>query len=344
MKRGLLVAAATLCAVELIFGQWLGPNYGSLGIPRHFDRLFDVRNLYANGGIAHVTTDENGLRGDFGAPDQIRLLVMGNGTVFEQYVDDAQTMPARLGARFAEAGCPRPTAASGLNGQSTRGMIRRFDEWFPLIPGLKPQAVLIYVGSNEDLTEAQDMADTGRPPTAWKRFTQVLANNSALARWGNTALRHLRPLKPTPIGEAGSAPQWGEIAAKPPLPPMNSAYYAPFGARLAQLVERVKAMGALPIIATQHAGWYFEKEGKLFGVVENGQPTAPRLEEARLQARATMEACRTTGALCIDVVDGMMPAQGDFYDHVHTAPAGDQHIADFLFPRIRGALGCQEPK
>lgn len=340
MRRGLLVAAAALLAIELIFGHWLPPNYGSLGIPRHYDRRFDVSNLYPGGGVAHVTADEHGLRGAFGTADRIRLLVMGNGTVFEQYVDDGQTMAARLDARFTEAGCPRPTAASGLNGQSTRGMIRRFDEWFPLIPNLRPQAVLIYVGSNEDLTEAQNIADTGRPPTAWKRFVRTLENNSAAIGWGNVVLRRLRPPKPTPVGDAAAAPRWAEVATAPTLPKADGAGHPAYRARLTELIGRVRAMGAVPIVATQHSGEYFHRDGKLFGPVQGDTASVPRLLEARFQARATMEACRASGALCIDMVEEMMPAHNDFYDHVHTAPGGNQRIADFLFPRIRGALGC----
>lgn len=341
MRRLLLVTLAAIFIVELAFGQWLGPNYGSLGIPRHYNRLFDVGQLYPNGGIARVTADGHGLRGDFGTPDKIRLLVMGNGTVFEQYVDDGQTLAARLSTRFAEAGCPMPTAAAGLNGQSTRGMNRRFDEWYPRIPGLRPQAVLIYVGSNEELTQSQDVADTGRPPTAWKRFTQVLTNNSALARWGNAALRRLHPPKPTPIGGAGGGAQWAEVTTPLPVPRADGPAQAAYGVRLTELIGRVKAMGARPIVVTQHAGEYFQEDGKLFGILRGGSASASRLEEARTQAVAAMAACRATDALCIDLVEDMMPARGDFYDHVHTSPAGDRHMADALFPRIRGTLGCE---
>jgi hypothetical protein len=235
MKRLTLGVPAALLIVELVFGQWLGPNYGSLGIPRHYNRLFDVSRLYPDGGIIRVSADEHGLRGDFGSPDKIGLLVMGNGTVFEQYVDDGQILAAQLSARLAEAGCPTPTAAAGLNGQSTRGMNLRFDEWYPLIPGLRPQAVLIYVGSNEELTESQDIADTGRPPTAWKRFTRVLSNNSALARWGNAALHRLRPPRPTPIGGAMDGARWAEVAtalARPPGRPSCSGRLWPSSGRV----------------------------------------------------------------------------------------------------------------
>lgn len=341
MKRLALISALALAVIELGFGQWLGASYGSLGIPRDYNRLFDVGNLYEAGGIARVTTDSNGLRGDFGSPDRIGLLVMGNGTVFEQYVDDDQTIAARLGQRFAESGCPRPTAAAGLNGQSTRGMIRRFDEWYPLIPGLRPQATLIYVGSNEELTEAQEVADTGRPPTARKRFIRTLDNNSAVARWSSSLARYLRPPKPTPISGGISGERWGEVPASSLAPLEQSAAGADaYRARLTELIRRVKATGARPIVVAQHAGHYYAAEGKLFGIIRNGTASLSVLQEARVQAKATMEACRATDALCIDMVDGMMPALGDYYDHVHSTPAGDQRIADFLFPRIKGALGC----
>jgi hypothetical protein len=99
-------------------------------------------------------------------------------------------------------------------------------------------------------------------------------------------------------------------------------------------------MGALPIVATQHSGEYFLEDGRLFSILRDGVPSLSRLMEARRAAVAAMAACRTSGALCIDLIEDMTPARGDFYDHVHTSPAGNRHIADVLFPRIKSALGC----
>jgi hypothetical protein len=113
-----------------------------------------------------------------------------------------------------------------------------------------------------------------------------------------------------------------------------------FRTRLAELIGRIRAMGALPIVVAQHAGHYFGAEGRLFGIIRNGTASHSVLQEARVQAQATMEACEAAGALCIDMVGGMMPALGDYYDHVHSTPAGDKRIADFLFPRVKAALGC----
>jgi hypothetical protein len=49
----------------------------------------------------------------------------------------------------------------------------------------------------------------------------------------------------------------------------------------------------------------------------------------------TLEVCRDTGAICVDLAAELHFGDGDFYDVIHTTPQGLAKIGKFLF----GALG-----
>ena len=178
----LALVALIIGAAELIFGGWIGDNYGTLVIPRDFSRRFDVKGLYDNPTpTIYYRRDEHGLRGQYGDLSNIDILTIGGSTTNEVFVEEGKTWSDVLARTFAENRQPTTVVNAGVDGQSTIGHIKNFELWFPKISGLRARFVLAYVGIN-DLAIAQS-GHLGKQDhmTAQRRAVkQYLMNNSAL--------------------------------------------------------------------------------------------------------------------------------------------------------------------
>ena len=346
--RGTLaLALLAIAAIELVFGAWLVPNYGNLEIQRDELRYYDVKDFYPGAGITTFRTDEHGFRGSYGTPSDIELLVIGNGTTIEQYVTEGETWVDFLRRNFADGGRQISIAAAGHHGQTTRGLIRRFDLWFPLVPGLRPRYILAYIGSNEDELSTSIYYDTMVSPQWAKRLRHRFKNASILYRLVDRLRRKLRGETPTVVGaDPGESPRpWWPIPRPPELAielSQAKPVVARYRVRVTKLIERIRAFGAVPVIVNQHFGLYRIIDGKLHAIGIYPDNSLYGNLNARVLGDAAMTACRATGAICIDMVRGMGFSDGsDFYDYVHTGPTGNRKIADFLYRRLEDVIGTK---
>ena len=55
---------------------------------------------------------------------------------------------------------------------------------------------------------------------------------------------------------------------------------------------------------------------------------------SRLYAKTTMEVCRKSGAVCIDMARELRIEPNERYDLVHTNPQGSKRIAEYLAEKI----------
>ena len=343
------LVAAVLLGAELIFGTWLfGPSFGALNIPRDVVRNFDVRAFRDADGPVLYSRDRWGLRGRYEAPSSIGILAVGGSTTNEMYVADGETWTDRLGQRFARANIRLSVVNAGTEGQSTVGHIRNFETWFPLIPELKFRYLLAYIGVNDmalgprGADPIQDAFDRIESPDRLRRFRQTLANNSALYRLWRTA-RGVREARVADvvharIDHAGRA--WIEAPEPAVESPAGNDELARridgYRSRVAELIRRARATGAEAIIVTQtRSNWRREGGKLLFARKPDGAPDISSYRETTLFNRAAMAACREANAICLDLGAEIEFRPGDFYDHVHTTPAGSARIAEYLFARLK---------
>lgn len=346
--NGALIVAA-LVAAELIFGSWIwGPDYSVLNIPRNTLRHFDVSRLYPGHGPAVYSRDEHGLRGPYPEPGRIDILVMGGSTADEIYVSDGLTWVDQLRRAFAEAGRPLVVVNAAIDGQSTVGHIRAIDLWFPNIPGLKTRYVLIYVGINDAAVNPRHVSryDEMKSPEPLRRFRYYLMNNSILynkfrqVRGMFTAWRRQLVHGATRIDNTewrpAAAGASDEALAKT-LEPRLAAY----ASRLRTLVGKIRAeMQAEPILVTQKHGNYKIADGRLLArVATGGQPaTDDAFRTLAAFNRTTLAICAERKVFCVDLAAGLEFHDGDFYDHIHTTPAGSRRIGRFIFEGLRDRL------
>ena len=329
--------------LELIFGDWLGANYGPLNVPRDTDRLWDVSALYpgAPDGLARWRTDHHGLRGDYGGdPARLDLLITGNGTALEQYVGEGQTWADVLRRDLAGTPTPPRIAVAGMNGQTTKGLADRFDTWYPLIPGLKARYVLAYIGSNENSVASQIHYDAMTSPQAKRRWLQYVKNNSLFLGLYRDLRHGLFPPRAKRIVGGREPAQWVPAGPVPETPP-DLPFTGPYRERVGHLIDRIRDFGARAIIVPQHGGDYRVADGQVLARAGADPETALAAHaQAAAGARAALAACAEKKAICIDLFSDLAHADGDFYDHVHTAPQGDRRIGAYLAEKLAPLLAA----
>ena len=82
-----------ILALELLFGGWIGRNYGTLVIPVDFNRRFDVSKLYQwKEGRTNYARDIYGLRGHYKSLSNIDILTVGGSTTNEIFISEGSLL------------------------------------------------------------------------------------------------------------------------------------------------------------------------------------------------------------------------------------------------------------
>lgn len=363
LTASLLVAF--LLSVEIFFGSWFkAPGLWNLGILRSVDWTIDATPFYDHDGPIRYRRDYYGLRGGFGQPGNIDLLVIGNSTTDQRNVSEGETWTDRLGACLKSRGLSADAANAGVTGQTLKGLANNFDLWFGHIPGLKPKWVLAYFGVTEiDLAEREESDDvrryheTSQAPSRWQIFSNWLKMNSALNRLVSDAKANFKAWRrgetpgaaqaATGGGQNGARSLDAQLAAalaqavdidssdfksqKARQEAEMKAELAAFQSRLERLADRIEAFGAKPVFVTQNSAAYRVRQGKLWG-------NAALYIRLRVLAERTMAFCQDRGIACVDLSADMFLEDGDAYDPSHLTAKGSARIADYLCPRLAPLL------
>ena len=353
----MLLIAITIIS-ELVFGSiFFGENYGLLVVDRNVSRRFDTTDRYG-GGITEYLRDEHGLRGKYSGPSKIDILTMGGSTTNELLLDEGKTWSDRLAQKFLDANRSMAVVNAGVDGQSTVGHLQVFDLWFPKITDFQPRYILAFIGINE---LSHLLADSA--PNKWevmieqnKTIKQYLKNNSALYGLYRTAKGYIRARDAMLVHSTLGGPYEWKTPVLSPDVVAAELKFAPFldsyGGRVRELIQRIRNLGAKPIIVTQHTGHYRLQGGRVFGrvateryqnvvmkrTVEIGGIDIGHYEALMAHNRRAMKICQEAKAICIDVSKELIFKEGDHYDFIHTTPKGSAKIAEFLFDRLEGQI------
>ena len=327
---------------ELIFGNWIwGHDYGMLNIPRNVSRSFDTKELYASGGQTHFTRDEHGLRGPYDDVSQIDILTIGGSTTNQIYIDDRSTWQSVLRHRFNETKRKVTIVNAAVDGQSTRGHLKIFDEWFPNIPNLKAKYILAYVGINDVAVNGAAQYDSMINKDVARRIRHWISNNSALYNFYRI-LRGMFAAQNSDLVHGSGSPfdnsKWVRLQSvddptiieQKRIPDLNS-----YRRRLEALVEQIRVFGAEPILVTQPTAEFRIRNASVWnpestdgGPFLGGYLTISQFNEV------TLDVCRELGGVCIDLAHSVEFTDGDFYDRIHNTPKGTEKIGRYLFNQL----------
>lgn len=284
------------------------------------------------------------MRGKYNKLADIDFLTIGGSTTNQVYIDDDKTWQDVLRRNFLAAGKQVTVVNAGVDGHSTFGHIATFDKWFPLIPNLKAKYVVAYIGINDTAFKDENKYDTMQAPNLLKRARYYILNHSALYYLFRTVRGVLRANDAKLIHGTSSyhTVEWAKAFERDASFKIPDAYVEmldKYRARVRVLMEKIRALGAVPVLVTQPIASYRFKDGKvLVPRNKNGEPMTDGYIRIMIYNAATMGECITAKAICLDLASEVTFEVMDFYDGIHMTPEGNKKVGNFLFEKLRDTV------
>jgi hypothetical protein len=336
-----------LLLLELLFGNWLHPNrMNRLNLLRNIQITYE-NNLYPPTDQRIVyRRDEYGFRGTYSSPAKIDVLTMGGSTTDQRYITEGKTWQDVIAKDFSRAGKTVTIVNAGVDGQTTYGLIKDFDWWFPNIPNLKVKYYLLYIGINDfffsDMTTYDDLVRNENSPS----LGTLISENSAI-------FRLMQMLRGTQVqGVDGviqhrrvdfQAIKWTKIPNAKDYPALMKEHLAAYRGRLRLLVEKIGQAHAIPICVTQTMRSFKVISDEVWGIdklapYDNTQINGvDEYYMMQLLNQATIDTCKSMGGKVIDLAGEMQEnwIDSDFYDFYHNTPQGAEKLGHFLYNKIK---------
>lgn len=336
-----LILIISLVIIELIFGSWFIPSnsLSHLGVLRNMNLKLENHLYEDTSKLISYTRDSYGLRGSgaFNDPSKIDILTVGGSTTDQRYISDGLTWQGCLEEKFKLTGHNFLIGNSGIDGQSTFGHLRNFEDWYPLIEGLQPRYVLFYIGINDFyLSEAFAKAD------------QVYRNG---AKERSALFNLYRKLKGIFIAKRVRANHRKVNFSNHPYSnhsllteQTTNAFQENVDAyqqRIELLIQETEKIGAQPIFVTQPSALYKILDESVVGIQDtfylNKQYPFNGLDFHTLVKQmnsAIFKACQEDCKV-IDLTSTLATREGDYYDWVHMTPQGAAYLCEEIFLNLK---------
>lgn len=315
-------------------------------ILRNFQYSYDIRHLYEND-TPHVDYIRNqyGLRDGCKSPAEIEILTIGGSTTDQRYVSLKSTYQNIIEKRMKMSsdafGC---VSNAGVDGHSTWGHLYSFENWFPLIPGLKPKIILLYVGVNDaDFLRAlsPNAFDTSRLQPVIKRFLKRFEIVWALLPIYRLLSQQYDNLS---AAYANHAPKrytdddYTVNVMNEQTELLSNQNALAFRSRMEDLLSKIHSLGAIPLCVTQPHRFIKEKDGETWGVKNvlgegfSGIDFDYSIQKLNV---VIFDLCRSN---TVDLYSHVF-SNSHFYDAVHTTANGSEEIgsviADFIISNFK---------
>ncbi len=338
---------AGVLALELLLGNWWHADpwlaVARLNVVRDRRVDFSVEHLYASAQpTIRYSRDANGLRGSCAQPREIEILTIGGSTTDQRYVGDGHTWQDGLQQRLTAALGRRVCVTNaGVDGHSSFGHLAALDHWLPLVAGLRPRLVVLYIGINDAGFRLQpnEGYDTS-PDQPADDLKSLLRERSALVHLAIAARSVWRGL--------GAGPAYAEHAKRrlaaadyvveapsPGVEALVGRNTALFEQRLSAILLRIRERGATPVCVSQPHRFVQDVGGRRRGIADvfrfenrsfSGLDYALSLDALNA---AMQRLCTADRGHFVDLAARPF-APDDFYDPVHHTPAGASRIAGHL--------------
>jgi len=335
----LAIVVIGLILIELALGRWFAPYHPPSG--SIFGRTFKLRQeLYEPHGVITYVRDEYGLRGPEKAVDKIEVASVGGSTTDQIFISEGETWQdviyAKSGIRITNA---------GDEGITSTGHLVAVVEWLHRIPRFHPPFYLHYIGVNDaafaaawTLPNSRALMETQIADQENRRaLHRFIRGRSALVQ-GFIALRSWMSGPPAVFTapslshrDAGRPEVRAEVNEQPIMEYIQRIYEP----NLRRLIAEHQQRGEVAIFVSQTARpSLFRVEGNTVWVRDPG--LAAFGVALRLVNTATKGICTRNAPTCqfIDLASEISFQDDEFYDNVHTTPAGARRIGIYLAEKL----------
>ena len=293
---------------------------------RDFEFNYQIAQLYDSNAIhADYRRDEFGLRDDCQSPEDIEILTVGGSTTDQRYVPFKSTyqevMESQIYGALGSFGC---VSNAGVDGHSTLGHLFSFDNWFPLIDGLSPNYILLYVGVN-DVSGTDEL----RPASySWIRELELVSQLTPIYRFLSQSANPDAWTQHSNSDEYFSEQNYRIESLSEDAIASAKDNSIIFAHRFETLVNEVYEFGAKPICVTQPHRYVIENdEGKLGLDLQDSS-----LNGLEYDFRLTLINMKIK-EICGDNTFDLYSKEFEdhhFYDGVHTTDSGSARIGELM--------------
>ena len=301
---------------------------------RNFEFTYNLNELYkADTQFVKYYRDQYGLRDDCDDPSQIEVLTVGGSTTDQRYVNFESTyqkiLQDRLRFEHKDFGC---VSNAGVDGHTTWGHIFAFENWFPLIKGLSPDYVILYVGLNDVNFErtntpniGSDVLDSGIKTwlKQWEITTQILP----LYRFIRQSIFE-KSLRAQHKPKLYITEDYVESDLNKETVYLSKKNEKAFRLRFKKLINHVKNMGSTPICVSQPHRYVKSINGELRGI-KNVLGEFSGLDFNHSLRAINLVMIELCGELFLDLYNQeFLPDH--FYDGLHNTEKGAVFIGNLM--------------
>jgi len=327
-----------IIVLELALGHWFAPYHPPSG--SIFSRTFTLeQKVYEPHSIIVYRRDEYGLRGPEKDIEKIEVASVGGSTTDQVLISEGDTwqdvIHALTGIRITNA---------GDEGISSTGHLVAVTEWLHRIPNFRPRFYLHYIGLNDaafafawSLPNAKAFIETQIADQENRRaLHRFIRGRSALVQ-GFIALQSWLGGPPkvftaSLVQRASNGPELRAEVDERPIKEYLRRIYEP---NLRRLIEEHHKRGELAIFVSQTMRpSVFRLEGDTIWVRDPG--LAGYAVALKLTNASTQAVCAEYPSRCrfVDLASEIAFQDDEFYDNVHTTPAGARRIGIYLAKKL----------
>tara|TARA_B100000963_G_scaffold361409_1_gene396602 strand:+ start:50 stop:1090 length:1041 start_codon:yes stop_codon:yes gene_type:complete len=138
--------------IELIFGYWFDKDNLGPYMREHRMKKNPISLKFENKNYDFIyKRNYHGFRGEEIAIENIKMVLIGGSTADERYKPFELTITGLVNKKLKENKSKLRLVNAGIEGQSTKGHIFNFENWFPKLKKFNPEYFIFYIGINDHL-------------------------------------------------------------------------------------------------------------------------------------------------------------------------------------------------
>jgi hypothetical protein len=335
ISLNLVLFVPAVTAFELMFGDWFAEYLPPISVD--FDRKFEFeQQLYEPHGLVSFVRDRYGLRGVRDRLDEIEVVTVGGSTTIQRLITEGKTWQDVIRTLTGI-----PIANAGVEGLSSSGHVFAVVNWLHRIRNLHPQYYVHYVGVNDAwyADRLRDRREVIRKmiedEEAAPSLTRILRMRSIVFK---SYLRLTAWLKGPPrIFAPGASSETDDRLLKAEVNREEIREYIErvYEPNLNRLIRLHKEKGEKVILVSQpgHPSMIKRVGQDMF---VRGDAPGYWAVALLMMNDATESVCRAHPGDCrfVDLARNLEFSSEDFYDLVHTTPAGARRIGVFLADQL----------
>ncbi len=142
----------TFLLIELIFGYWFDKDNLGPYMREHRMKKNPISLKFDNKNYDFIyKRNYHGFRGEEIDIENIKMVLIGGSTADERYKPFELTITGLINQKLKEDKSKLSLVNAGIEGQSTKGHIFNFENWFPKLKKFNPEYFIFYIGINDHL-------------------------------------------------------------------------------------------------------------------------------------------------------------------------------------------------